>query len=128
VKSEWPAGDGRRCSGQEQAGRVMDRFGGRREGRSSPGGFSMTEGIGSGEETVASRSRGHWRGLSGRGGCTRQRGAWGGVETIEGWLEWAVRDGSVRPERNGGGGAEEQPRAPVRRSGELPTSVRSSGW
>jgi hypothetical protein len=43
------------------------------------------------------------------------------------WLEWAVCGRSVRPERNGGGGAEEQPRAPARRSGELLTSVWSSG-
>jgi hypothetical protein len=51
------------------------------------------------------------RGLSGRGGCTRRRGAWGGVKTVRGWLEQAVRGGSIQSERNGGGGAEEQPRA-----------------
>jgi hypothetical protein len=81
-----------------------------------------------GEETAASRSRGHRWGSSGWGGCTQRRGAWGGVETVGGGLERAVHGGLVRPERNGGGGAEEQPRAPARRSGELPTSVRSSGW
>jgi hypothetical protein len=112
----------------EQAGGVMDQFGGRREGRSSPEGFSTTEGISGGEEMSASRSRGHWQGLSGRGGCTRWRGAWGGVETVEGWLERAVHGGSVWPERNGGGGAEEQPRVLARRSGELPASVWSLGW
>jgi hypothetical protein len=35
--------------------------------------------------------------------------------------------GSVRPERNGGGGAEEQPRAPARRLRSLLASVWSSG-
>jgi hypothetical protein len=61
----------------EQAGRVADRFGSRREGRA------------------------HWS---------------------EGF------DGSAnRTAGSDGGGAEEQPRAPVRRSRELPASVRSSG-
>jgi hypothetical protein len=46
---------------------------------------------------------------------------------VGGGLERAIRGGSVRPERNGGGGAEELARAPARRSGELSTSVRSSG-
>jgi hypothetical protein len=46
---------------------------------------------------------------------------------VGGGLERAIRGGSVRPERNGGGGAEELARAPPRRSGELSTSVRSSG-
>jgi hypothetical protein len=41
-------------------------------------------------------------------------------------LEQAIHGDSVRPRRNGGGGAEEQPRAPTRRSGELSASVRSS--
>jgi hypothetical protein len=58
----------------------------------------------------------------------RQRcGAWGGVETVGGGLEWAVHGGSVRPERNDGGGAEKQLRASARSSGEFPVSVRSSG-
>jgi hypothetical protein len=113
---------------REQAGGVTDRFGGRREGRSSPIGFSTVEGISGGEETVTNQSRGHRRGSSGWGGCTQWCGAWGGVETVGGWLEWAIRGGSIRPERNDGGGVEEQPRAPARRSGELPASVRSSGW
>jgi hypothetical protein len=112
----------------EQADGVMDQFGGRREGRSSLGGFSVMEGIGGGEEMAASRSRGHRRGPSDQGGCTQWHGAWGGVEMVRGWLEWAVCSGSVRSERNGGGGAEEQLRAPARRSGELPASVQSSGW
>jgi hypothetical protein len=50
---------------EEQVGGVMDRFGNQREGRSSPEGFSVAEGIGGGEETAASRSRGHRRGPSG---------------------------------------------------------------
>jgi hypothetical protein len=104
----------------EQAGGVTDLFGGRREGRSSPEGFSMVEGIGGGEETVASRSRGHWWGPSGWEGCTQWHGAWGGVKTVGGALERAVRSGSVQPERNSGGGAEEQPRAPARRLGGAP--------
>jgi hypothetical protein len=49
----------------EQAGGVTDRFGGRREGRSSPVGFSTVEGISGGEETVTNQSRGHRRGSSG---------------------------------------------------------------
>jgi hypothetical protein len=76
---------------------------------------------------VASQSRRHLRGLSGWGESTWRRGAWGGVETVRGWLEQAVSGGLVQPERNGGGGAEEQSRAPATRSGELPASVRSSG-
>jgi hypothetical protein len=88
----------------------------------------VVEGIGGGEETVASQSRGHRRGPSGWGGCTRWHSAWGGVEMVRGGLEWAVRGGSVRPERNDGGGEEEQPKAPASRSRELPASVRSSGW
>jgi hypothetical protein len=49
----------------EHTGRVTDRFGGRREGWSSPEGFFVVEGIDDGEETAASRSRGHRQGLSG---------------------------------------------------------------
>jgi hypothetical protein len=75
----------------------------------------VVEGIGGGEEKAASRSRGHQRGPKGRGGCTQWRGAWGGVKTVRGGLEQAIRGDPVRPERNGGGGAEEQPRAPARR-------------
>jgi hypothetical protein len=82
-----PAG-GRWASGGvagEQAGGVTDWFGGRKEGRGSLEGFSTAEGINGREKTVASRSRGHQRGLSGLGGSTQWRGAWGGVEmTIEG--------------------------------------------
>jgi hypothetical protein len=111
----------------EQAGGVTHRFGGRREGRSSSEGFSMAEGIDEREETAASRSRGHWRGPSGQGGCTQRRGTCGGVETVRGWLELAVRGGSVRSERNGGGGVEEQPRVSAKRSGELSASVWSLG-
>jgi hypothetical protein len=62
VKSSRPASSGGVAG--EQAGGVTDRFGGRREGRSSPEDFSMVEGIGGGEEMAASRSRGHWWGLS----------------------------------------------------------------
>jgi hypothetical protein len=120
-----PAGGGGVAG--EQAGEVMDRFGGRREGRSSLEGFSVAEGIGDGEEMAARGSRGHRRGPSGRGGCTWRCDAWGAIETVEGWLEQAVCGGSVWLERNDGGGAEEQPTTPVRRSGELPASVRSSG-
>jgi hypothetical protein len=111
----------------EQAGGVMGRFCGRREGRSSSGGFSASKGISGGEETATSRSRGHRRGPCGWGGCTRWCGAWGGVETVGGWLEQAVHGGSVRPERNGDGGAEEQSTASARRLGELLASVRISG-
>jgi hypothetical protein len=111
----------------EQAGRVTNRFGSRRDGRSSLEGFSAAEGISGGEEMAASWSKGHRRGPSGQGGCTRQRGAWGGVEMVGGWLEQDVRGGSIRPERNSGGVAEEQTRALARRSEQLPTSVRSSG-
>jgi hypothetical protein len=92
------------------------------------GALTAVKQVGGGEETAASRSRGHRRGLSGWGGCTRRCGAWGGVETIGGGLEQVVRGGSVQPERNCSGGAEEQPRARARRSGELPASVQSSGW
>jgi hypothetical protein len=104
---------------REQADGVTDRFGGRREGRSSPEGFSVAEGFGGGEETAA-RWRSGWR------GCTRWHGAWGGVEMVGGWLERAAYGGSVQPKRNGGGGAEEQLRALAGSSGELPASVRSS--
>jgi hypothetical protein len=62
----------------EQADRVVDQFGGRREGR-------------------AHRSGG-------------------------------FHDGANRAVGSDGGGAEEQPRAPARRSRELPTLVRSLGW
>jgi hypothetical protein len=106
---------------------VTDRFGCQREGRGSPEGFSVVEGIGGGDKMAASWSRGHRRGLSGLGGSTWRCGAWGGVEMVEGGLKWAVRSGSGRPEMNGVGGAEEQPRAPARRSRELPALVRSSG-
>jgi hypothetical protein len=92
------------------------------------GGLTAAKQVGGGEEMAASRSRGHWRGPSGWGGCTRRHGACGGVKTFGGGLERAVHGGSVRPSRNSGGEAEEQPRAPARRSGELPASVRSSGW
>jgi hypothetical protein len=91
----------------EQASGVTDRFGGQREGTSSSEGFFAAKGIGGWEETTASWSRGHQRGLSGWGECTRRYGAWGGVETVGGWLEWAVRSGLVRPERNDSGGVEE---------------------
>jgi hypothetical protein len=63
--------------------------------------------VSGGEETAASQSSGHQRGPSGWGGCTQRRGAWGGVETVGGGLERVVHGGSVRPARNGGGGAEE---------------------
>jgi hypothetical protein len=51
--------------------------------------------VSGGEETVASRSRGHWWGLSDWGVSTQRRGAWGGVEMVRGGLERAVRGGSV---------------------------------
>jgi hypothetical protein len=79
----------------EQAGRVVDPIGGRREGRGSPEGFSMAEGIGSGGRTSASRSRGHWWGPSSWGERTRRCDAWGGVKTVEERLERAVRGGSA---------------------------------
>jgi hypothetical protein len=126
VKSGQPTGGGG-VAGEQSSG-VTDRFGNRREVRFSPEGFSVVEGIGGRDETVASWSRGHQRGSSSWGGCTWQRGARGGVEMVRGWLELAVRGGLVRPERNGGGGVEEQPRASARRLGELLVSVRSSGW
>jgi hypothetical protein len=52
AKSGWPTGGGGVAG--EQAGGVTDQVGGRREGRSSPKGFSTVEGIGGGEETAAS--------------------------------------------------------------------------
>jgi hypothetical protein len=61
------------------------------------------EGIGDGEKTAASQSRGHQRGPSGWGGSTQWHGAWGGVETVRGGLERVVCGGSGRPKRNGGG-------------------------
>jgi hypothetical protein len=125
VKSSQPAASSGVAG--EQAGRVTDRFGGQREGRRSPEGFFVVEGNGGGEETAASLSRGHRRGPSDWGGCTLRHGAWGGVKTVGGGLEQAVRGGLVRPERNDGGGVEEQPRALARRSGELPVSMWSSG-
>jgi hypothetical protein len=45
---------------------------------------------------------------------------------VSGGLERAVCSGSVRPEGNGGAGAEEQPRAPAKRSGEVLASVQRS--
>jgi hypothetical protein len=81
--------------GKEQAGGVVDQIGGRREGRGSPEGFSMAEGIGGGERSAASRSRGHRRGPSSWRGSTLWRGAWGGVEMVGGGLEWAIRGGSA---------------------------------
>jgi hypothetical protein len=70
-------------------------------------GLTTAKQVGGGEETPASRGRGHWWGLSGWGGSTRWRGAWGGVEMVGEGLERVVCGGSVRPERNGGGGAAE---------------------
>jgi hypothetical protein len=52
AKSGRPTGGGGVAG--EQAGGVTDQVGGRREGRSSPEGFSMAEGIGSGEEMATS--------------------------------------------------------------------------
>jgi hypothetical protein len=54
MKSGRPAGDGGVAG--EQAGGVTNRFGGQREGRSSPEGFSVVGGggVGGGEETAAS--------------------------------------------------------------------------
>jgi hypothetical protein len=92
---------------REQAVGVADLYDGRREGRGSPKGFSVAEGIDGREKMAASQSRGHRRGLSGWGRSTRWHGTWGGAETVRGGLERAVRYGSVRPERNSGGGAEE---------------------
>jgi hypothetical protein len=92
------------------------------------GGLTVVKQVGGGEETVASQSRGHRQGSRGWGGSTRRRSAWGGVEMVGGWLERAVRGGSIQPKRNGGSGAEEQPRAPARRSRELSALVRRSGW
>jgi hypothetical protein len=71
------------------------------------GGLTVAQQVDGGEETAASRSRGHRWGPSGWGGCTQRRGAWGGVEMVGGGLQRAVHGGLVRPERNGGGGAEE---------------------
>jgi hypothetical protein len=82
---------------------VADRIGGCREGRGSPEGFSTMGGISEEERTSASQSRDHRRGLSGWGGSTRQRSAWGGVETVGGGLEWDVHGGLGRPERKDGG-------------------------
>jgi hypothetical protein len=65
------------------------------ESRGSPEGLFMAEGIGGGVKTSASRSRGHWRGLSSWGGSTRWHDAWGGVEAVGQELEWAIRGGSV---------------------------------
>jgi hypothetical protein len=79
----------------EQAGRVVDRIRGRREGRSSLEDFSTAEGIGGRERTMASQSRGHRQGPSGWGGSTRRCNAWGGIETVRGGLEWAIRGGSA---------------------------------
>jgi hypothetical protein len=92
------------------------------------GGLMVVKQVGGGEETVASQSRGHRQGSRGWGGSTRRRSAWGGVEMVGGWLERAVRGGSIQPKRNGGSGVEEQPRAPARRSRELSALVRRSGW
>jgi hypothetical protein len=80
----------------EQAGRVADQIGGRREGRGSPEGFSVAEGISSGKRTATSRSRGRRWGLSGWGGSTRQCGARSGVESVGGGLEQAVCGGSAK--------------------------------
>jgi hypothetical protein len=74
---------------------VVDQIGSRKEGRGSPEGFSTAKGIGGGERTTASRSRGQRWGPSGWGGSTRRRGAWGGVETVGGGLKRDVCDGSV---------------------------------
>jgi hypothetical protein len=79
----------------EQAGRVADRIGGRREGRGSPEGFFAAEGINGRGRTLASRSRCHRRGLSGWGGSTRKHDAWVGVETVGEGLERAVHGGSA---------------------------------
>jgi hypothetical protein len=79
----------------EQAGRVVDLIGGRREGRGSPKGFSAVEGIDGGDRTLTSWSRGHQRGPSGWGGSTQRRNALGGVEKVREGLERAVHGGSV---------------------------------
>jgi hypothetical protein len=81
----WPVG-GRGVAG-EQADGVTNWFGGQKEGRGSPEGFSVAEGINDREKTMASQSRGHWRGLSSLGGSTQRRGTWGGVEVTREGLE-----------------------------------------
>jgi hypothetical protein len=85
VAGRWPVGGGGVAG--EQAGGVTDQFGGRKEGRGSPEGFSVAEGINGREKTVARRSRGHRRSLSGLGGSTQWLGAWGGVEMTREGLE-----------------------------------------
>jgi hypothetical protein len=72
-------------------------------------GLTAAKRVGAREETAASQSRGYRWGSSGWGGSTRRRGAWGEVKMVGGGLVQAVRDGSVRPERNDDGGAKEQP-------------------
>jgi hypothetical protein len=78
---------GRRPVGGEQAGGVTNQFGGRKEGRVSPEGFSAAEGNDGGEQTATSWSRGHRRGPSSWGGSTQRCSAWGGVEMVGGGLE-----------------------------------------
>jgi hypothetical protein len=86
------------------------------------------EGINGGEKTAASQSRGHRRGPSGWGGCTRQRGTWGGVETIGGGLQQAVRGGSRRSEWNGSGSPNMGSPASACGPQRFRAPVRSSGW
>jgi hypothetical protein len=76
----------------EQVGRVADRIGG---GRERGGGAHQNACPRLRGRTSASQSRGHRRGLSGWGGSTRWRDAWGGVEAVGEGPRWAVRGGSA---------------------------------
>jgi hypothetical protein len=84
---------------------VVDQFWGSGE-EAHRGGLSAVEGIGVGEKTPASWSRGHRLGQSGWGGITRWRGARGVVDSAEERLEWAVRSGACHTGRSGGEGSE----------------------
>jgi hypothetical protein len=63
---------------------VVDQFWGSGE-EAHRGGWSAVEGIGGGEKTPASWSRGHQLGQSGWGGITRWRGAGGVTRPKRGW-------------------------------------------
>jgi hypothetical protein len=82
----------------------VDQFWGSGE-EAHRGGWSAVEGIGGGEKTPASWSRGHQLGQSGWGGITRWRGAGGVVDSAEERLEWAVRSGACHTGRSSGEGS-----------------------
>jgi hypothetical protein len=85
---------------------VVDQFWGGGVEEAHWGGLYAMEGIGGGENTPASQSRGHRLGRSGWGGNTWWRGIRGVVDSTEERLERAVSGGTHRAGRSGSEGPE----------------------